>query len=90
MPGCVEKITKRTIRRRGQKCLVPFKWFVFESTLPDLGGRWSGKYFKIGNQFHKASYTSISFIVNTADDRVYCNWKTSSFFYYNGSFWSSI
>jgi hypothetical protein len=86
MPNCVEKVTKRTVKRRGQKYLVPFKWFMSERTLPDLGGRWSKKYFKCGNQLHKAFYTAVSFIFNTADDRVYCNWRSSSYMLFNGSF----
>jgi len=90
MPGCVENVTKRTVTRNGKKALVPFKWFMFDTTLPDLGGRWSGKYYIRGNEVLRSDYISISFIVNTADDRVYCNWRSSSYMVYNGHYWPSM
>lgn len=81
-----EKVTRRKLRREDKTLLVPFKWFVFNVVLPDLGGRWSGKYFKRGNILHISDYCYIAFIGNTADGRVYCNYRQSTYSFFNGGF----
>ena len=74
------RTTKRNGYINGVKGKVEYLHFVFDDMMPNFGGQWHYRYYRKGATLFRVFYTRVAIIINTNDNRVYCNWKQATQF----------